>query len=155
MKKLLLFLVVIAPFTSCDPLHNDGEWYVENTTEQTLRLKFSYYSVDESGNTYYITIPTGRSMLIYGSDMPIKTSPHFDYYFRRIIDLHGEDVYWQILSEDDVVLKTWNYSKKGLSDQRFFEDSSWAHSSEPGSGFAETLFVWTFNILPEDIQSTD
>ncbi len=75
----------------------------------------------------------------------------FSFWVRAVKEF-GEDASWQILSENDVVLKTWNYSDYGLPNQQFFEESSWHYSQIPGrSAFVTTEFLWTFDIRPEDI----
>ena len=161
MKKLLLFFTVAAAVISCDPSYDGWGWRVRNNTEQTL--KFNFISQRQQDSPTYglyntVTIPPGGAYSIYGTETRTngRDRMRFDNYFINNVNSYGEEVYWQILSEDDVVLKTWKYSDMEMPDQRFFEESSWSLDIlQPGGTFVDVLYTWTFEILPKDIQSTN
>ena len=150
MKKFVLLFCIGLFCVSCDPPQNAWIWLVKNNTEQTLKFKFPY-----SENYQTKTLEPGDGIFI--SDILTNTSrPHnidFYDYFRKVVSEYGENVYWQILSEDDVVLKTWSYSDRGLPYQRFFDKTSWHYAQGSGFGFVVADYSWTFEILPEDISS--
>ncbi len=155
MRKLILLFCIALFCISCDPPQNAWDWSIKNCTEQTLIIKFPEYSIHDNGTPVYRTIilQQNQAAFIHGSHTSKKRGLNFGYFFNTIVDRYGENIYWQILSEDDTVLKTWNYSDKRLPDQRFFEESSWKKEQGPGSGFTITEFLWTFEIQPEDISS--
>jgi hypothetical protein len=104
-----------------------------------------------------VKIPPGGVVTLYGLTTETGKNDRLSlgYYFRRSANSYGEDVYWQILSEDGTELKTWNYSDIGSTDQRFFEESSWLYEEKPGEGgFIVAEYSWTFEIQPEDISLT-
>ncbi len=156
MKKLILLFCIALLCVSCAPHHNSWVWAIENQTGQTLKLKFPSYAVNQMGSdfTYNMhTLSVGDNVFIRSVTKDRKHNLHFDYYFSEVVDYCGEEVYWQILSEDDVVLKTWNYSDINALNQQFFEESQWGYMYGAGSRNIETMFVWTFEIQPEDISS--
>lgn len=158
MKKLAIFLGIIMLFMSCNPTKWFKEryrwtWAVDNYSGQNLKLEYPYYSSDENCWEY-------RTCELVDGGLYISVNLHyvstyeemiaFDYYFNESANYLGNDVCWRILSEEGAVLKTWRYSDRNKSGQRFFDESSWIY----GKGFAEWLevpLVWTFGIYPEDI----
>ncbi len=154
MKKLLLFFTVtaIALTTGCDPRGNSWQWWIKNSTDQVLKLKhFSYMPYTPAYGTAII-LP-GDSIVLDRIGHKPKVSLRFDDYFEKSAGSYGENVYWQLLSEDDVVLRTWSYSNKNLPDQRFFEESAWHFDKiSGGDSFVIMQYIWTFHISPEDIQ---
>ncbi len=155
MKKTFLLFCFALLCTSC--INNWWDhfvpriWFVRNATGQTLILKCPVYESDEhisnpivaSGFEYRELVLTPN----YGGSMicRIDSKPRFNYYFIQSAEAFGEDVSWQILSEDGEVLKTWKYSDRNLPGQRFFEESEW-HETQSG--------LWPacyFNISFEDI----
>ncbi len=165
MKKLLLFFTVaavVAAMTGGDPPRTVREWHIKNSTEQTLKLKFLYHQFNNDDLRDYasfriITISPEDSVMIEAVDFESRKRIHFDYYFNNYVDSYGDDAYWQILSEDDEVLKTWNYSERDLPGQRFFEESEWRRGRKIidlafYSSFVEAVYTWTFDIRPEDLQ---
>lgn len=149
MKKILLYLTVIMLFSSCDPPQNEWVWVVVNSTERTLLLNFPYYR----GYNMETIAPGGVIALSRTTTNTGKRhNMYFDDYFKKFVGEYGEDAYWQILYDGNVI-KTWTYSDRGLPDQRFFDESSWRHRQEEGGGFVVTRFTWTFEISPEDIVS--
>lgn len=174
MKKMILFLCVIMMYTSCrDPFpwskdYTARLWYVYNATEQTLILKCPYPGEGE-GISFYPILPENieykefkiapQSRTLETADglsveslckgmIPRDSEPLFDYYFAQSAIALGEEVSWQILSEDGEVLRTWSYSNKDMPDERFFKKSEW---KEVASGFWQHAFL--FFIQPEDIQT--
>ena len=154
MKKLILFFAVVSlALTSCDPPQNAWIWLVKNNTEQTIKFKYP-----ASQNYQVSTLSPGESVFV--SDILYPKSRRynlqFNDYFENITNEYGDDVYWQILSEDDVVLKTWDYSDKDKPGQRFFDESSWAYNQgNNGAQFIAENYSWLFNISSEDILPTD
>lgn len=155
MKKLILFFAVVAGAvltTGCEPPKNAWVWIVENNTEQLIKFEFPYSDVSQISTI----IPGGN---IHISMLHLTgTSKHnglrYDDLFEIVAQEFGENVSWQILSENDEVLKTWNYSAGNLTDQRFFDESSWTYEYIPGGpDYIAGTCSWTFEILPEDIQS--
>ena len=161
MKKLLLFFAAAAVALSCDPPQNAWHLEIRNNTEQSL--KFNYIAQRHRDSPAYgvynsVTIPQGETLSIYGTTTNTgeRYRMRLEDYFIKSAASYGEDVYWQLLSEDDIVLKTWSYSNKGLPDQRFFEESSWIYDHKLGEGARiEIDYTWTFDILPKDIQQTE
>jgi hypothetical protein len=149
MKKLLLIFAATALFVSCDPVRNDWSWKIKNSTDQTLTLEFFDFILYEPTYNTRSLIP-GESILL---DEVGLNSRDFNDYFKKSVRAYGEDVYWRILSDNNVVLKSWNYSDRNLPNQRFFEESEWQYNQEPGGAFVLMEYSWTFEILPEDITS--
>jgi hypothetical protein len=162
-KPLVLFILaaVAALLTGCDPAQDAWNWKVTNQTEQTLKFNFIGHRLPRSpayGLYLPVKIPPGKTIVLFSGTTRTgkRHSWHFGEYFNHWAGSHGEDVYWQILSEDDVVLKTWNFSDYGKPDQRFFNESSWKYEEKPGErSLIVTSYSWTFDILPEDIQQED
>lgn len=150
MKKIVLLFCFAVFCVSCDPPQKGWRWIVVNSTGQTLKLT---YPADNMSATYWTQpIAPDASLSIYGRATDKKDNLYFDDFFKSIVSRYGEDVYWQILSEDDVVLKTWKFSDEHLSNPRFFEESSWNKEATSGNeAFITTECSWTFEILPEDI----
>lgn len=162
MKKLILFLVVVVLFTMFSACINkwweyyDPKiWSIYNATEQTLTLKCPIYESDKHiSNPIFasdfkyreLELEPKSRVLICRGGIPKKIIQEFDYYFTQSAEAFGEDVSWQILSEDGAVLKIWNYSDRDLPDQRFFDKSEWRDTQ---SGLWPTF---SFAITPEDIQ---
>ncbi len=160
MKKLLLFFSVALLCVSCKSHKWDGErpcyWQIANGTEQTLVLKCPYSESFLKSDLEYMEseVKPGDIVIICSGKINVREEDvHFDYYFKKCADEFGENVCWQILSEDNVILKTWNYSDIGKPDQRFFEESSWDYFPGDGEWFALHINRWTFEIIPEDIVS--
>ena len=156
MKKMILLFCIALFCVSCDPPQNAWTWGVKNCTEQTLILKFPEYSIRDNGTLVYrtVTLQQGYTATLYSSHTSEHRIINFSYFFDTIVNRYGEDVYWQILSEDKVVLKTWNYSERHLSDRNFFEKSLWQYAQGPGGyGFVVADYSWTFEIQQEDISS--
>ena len=152
MKKLILLFCIALFCISCDPPRNGWNWVVVNNTGQALTLKFPYMGIDQT----YILQPWERVAItkIHTTNVEERYNLNFDYYFEMVAGRHGDDVSWQLLSEDGIVLRTWDYSDRGLPDQRFFEESAWIKKPGPGQGaFIIATYSWTFNILREDIDS--
>jgi hypothetical protein len=162
MKKIMLFLGVIILCSSCGKLitdlfggpdlaqkYQEVDWAIINKTEQSLKIKspyFMYNSIShryETNGDYRITmIEQGDTVVV----MDILVGENFEDYFTLCQNSYGEEVYWQILSEDDIVLKTWTNSDIEQLNQRFFEKSSWKYvSNKQGNS-------WIFEILSDDIK---
>jgi hypothetical protein len=163
MKKLILLFITSVFFMACDPAQNIWIWAIENTTDQVLKFQYPGYAVNENGanaDSYYHT-----KMILPGDVIFIKTTKtktgtqygqYFDDYFKTFVSLHGNDIYWQIMSENGVPLKTWKYSEKDLPNQRFFDESEWHYSHKPGEdAFITTEYSWVFEIMSEDIEPTN
>jgi hypothetical protein len=158
MKKQVLFFCIALSCASCDFWNNWGDgqilrnWYVVNITEQILILKCPYSESLALNDLEYkeFEIRPGASVLICGGE---KSAPGektaFDYYFKKSAQALGNDVSWQILSENGEVLKTWTYSDKGISDQVFFERDRWW--LEKVGVFISTVGHWSFYIKAEDL----
>lgn len=158
MKKVLLLLCIALLGVSCKPWDFPGtrrSWLIDNHTDQTLILKCPFTeSLFDDGpyeyrefellpnSTITITVCSGRS----------KATLSYDFYYRTSAEKFGENVSWQILSEDGEVLKTWMYSDKDLADQRFFDESSWDYHENWEFIVSES---WKFTILPEDLQQAE
>jgi hypothetical protein len=142
-------------------------WYVYNDTEQTLILKCPYPGKGK-GISFYPIVPENieykefkiapKSRLLTATDgtteysicsgmIPKDCESPFNYYFMQSAEALGENVSWQIFSEDGEVLKTWTYSNKDLPDERFFDESEW---HEVQSGLWRNAY--SFKITPEDLQ---
>ena len=149
MKKLILLLGILSMGFQCedDEVFDVTQWGVRNNTDQTIKLKYPDIGIETSQLNYDIqSLNPGRSFRMYSADFKDAHRLPFNYYFNEIVKLYGEDISWQILSEDDVVLKTWNYSERGLPNQQFFEEAEWNNQLQPG-----ILSTWTFEILPDHI----
>ncbi len=133
-------------------------WTVRNDTEQTLILKSLYFDTGMPssnpmlpGNLEYreFEIEPNKSIMICKGMVPKGSRPWFNYYFEKSAEAFGEDVSWQILSENREVLKTWKYYDKNLPKQRFFEESEWQ------TGKSGVCDVFGFIITFEDIQQIE
>ena len=159
MKKLLIcFVLAAVVLISCDPFYDVWAWRINNNTDQTIKFNFITQRHPDSpayGLYQAVTIPPGGTYSIHGTETRTYGRDYivFSYLFSNSANLYGEDVYWQILSEDDIVLKTWKYSDMDVPDQRFFKESLWNYEKVPSEdNFVKIVHLWTFDILPEDIQ---
>lgn len=153
MKKLILLFTVaaIGMVTGCDPVSNSWEWWIKNDTGQTLKLTY-FNSLSRVPAYVTGTLSPSDSIVLFKGNVE---KAHFDNYFGISAEQSGDDVYWQIRSEDDEVLRTWYYSEINLPDQRFFDETFWIFEKRPShQAFISAEYSWTFEISPEDIQST-
>ncbi len=160
MKKLiLLFFCISLTGVSCRQslIRTDGHWSVMNKTELTLLFKYPHSSSLFQSDSHYgeQIIAPGSGISICNGSLPERKHLNFHSYFERSADTFGDDVCWQILSENGDVLKTWNYSDVAQSNHRFFEESSWKYNQTSGEWLTSTINKWTFDIIPEDITSTN
>ena len=154
MKRLIVFFCVAMMCASCKPW-GDGNrsvrWYVHNTTEQTLIFKCPYseslLSDDYEYREFEIVQSINGTEICRGENLK-NSQTSLDYYFKRSAEVLGEDVSWQILSKDGVVLKTWKYSEARESEQRFFYNEEWGWE-----GFLSSSGVWRFYIIDDDIRT--
>ncbi len=157
MKKLVIFICVMIFCSSCRLFNEwrDGklsvDWRVMNVTEQTLIFKYPYSSsilTDDFEFMEFEIEPMSEVVVCRGENLQ-RGSVYFDSYFIRSAEMLGEDVSWQISSEDGVVLKTWRYLDKDLPDQRLFKEREW-------EAVSHSLYhsFWVFRIRPEDIETT-
>lgn len=162
MKNLILLICIASLFASCkrNDWHEDyvpRMWYIGNRTDQTLIFKHPYPGVGEGISFYPILAekiryretrisPYERVAICRGM-IPKESEPWVNFYFSQSAEALGEDVIWQIISEDGEVLKTWNYSDRYLPDQRFFNEKEWY---ETRSGLWP---AFGFGITPEDIST--
>jgi hypothetical protein len=161
MKKLLLsiFAAAILVLTGCDPPQYSWRWEMKNNTSQTISVKFIPRRHNDSASYGLYVSPTvapgGVVVLdVFSTKMKKGKSVGFADYFRQSANSYGNDVYWQILSEDGTVLKTWNYSDINSPDQRFFNESSWDYKQGPGTdSFVVASHYWLFEISEEDINT--
>lgn len=156
MKKKILFsgiilLFGIMPwFTFCDPClgnpFHKGEWYVKNLTEQTLHV------TDPLGGLVYKVAP-GDSV----ETDRMQTNGCYDperllNFYSRFESHNWNEYSLRVLSEGNALLKEWKYSERGLPGRQYFNES-FQHSYEfPPVGNKTAMTVWTFDILPEDIE---
>jgi hypothetical protein len=169
MKKLLLIGILVlcglVLNVSCN-LEGDSIrfvdpecfWQIANKTDGILKFKYpklsTHYAEDGTSQimiSYHAIeiLPNGVA-LIFATGSSRKP---FNYVFESI-SKYEEHPSWQILSEDDVVLKYWNYDDEELLDQRFFEESSWISSYDEGHSVVTIpTYIWTFKIVSEDIVS--
>jgi hypothetical protein len=162
MKKIMLFLGIIVLSVSCGKLienwMNDigsvsWQWYVFNRTEQTLLLKIHSNSISEIDYYEMYEINPTTDNRVYKLDFPDRKSSYdvmFGEYFNKCANKYGKNISWQILSEDEVVLKTWNYFDFEKPDKRFFEESAWQYGSDRSG--STSIRYFTFEILPKDIE---
>ena len=150
MRKLLLLLSAIILCAACGKFGQNPQyhciWHIANYTEETLIFKYPSVS-----NSVYLESELAPNSDVELYNVIIGYFPPFDEYIKKSADMFGEDVYWQILSEDGTVLKTWKYSERELPNQRFFEESSWPHDKT--SEWLSVKNYWIFTISPEDIVS--
>ncbi len=153
MKKLILILTGMLLCMSCDPPQNAWIWAVKNSTDEVLKLKFPIIDGNEANYNTRIILPgDGIFLFTTHTNTGKRDRLNFDYYFDRYVSLHDEELSWQLLSEDDVVIKTWKYLNNDLPDQRFFNEASWHYNQgDGGYDFVEADYAWVFNILKEDI----
>ncbi len=160
MKKLMMFLSLCGLLlcVSCRLDKGDGKipcaWQIYNGTAQTLILKCPYSEWLPNVDLEYkeLKLKPSATLEICKDRVTRDVDSSLDYYFEKSAEKFGEDVSWQILSEDGVVLKTWKYSDKDLPDQRFFEESEWDYYYNFEWLTSE---MWSFIIQPEDIQPTE
>ncbi len=148
MKKLILFLGAALLCVSCDPPlnYNKAHWFVKNNTEQTLKIDNPFRSTVRS-------IVPGDSIEIYGTNFPPSKIVSFDYFGQRMIEECGEDVAFNVVSEEDGLLKQYRYVDRDLVGKQFFKESSWFHYKiNVSSQEVDKKYIWVFEILPEDIQ---
>lgn len=152
MKKLLLFLSLALLCTSCIKKIEEfrRDWYIYNQTGRVLQLKCPYSESFLESDLEYKTLELqpNASIKICSGQVPAKDKPYIYYYFKKSSEKFGDDVSWQILSEDDIVLKEWSYLDRNLPDQRFFEESAWYNDIRPGG---EIWHYFAFIIQPDDI----
>lgn len=159
MKKIMLLFGVVLFCVSCIKIPDNIPriWGVQNKTEHTLILKCPYYYLSRltidpesfSKNDLKYTeleLTPNAYIEICRGGIPKENKPWFDYYFKKSAEAFGEDVSWQILSEDGAVLKTWIYSDREFADQRLFAESEWR------AKMTGVWHSWVFEIMPDDIE---
>jgi hypothetical protein len=151
MKKIVLLLSITLLSVSCGLVYRDCglRWFIYNDTEQTLKLRVPSYSAsDKKGYRVYEIEPQNREQIDGYGGVPCESDHKFDDYFQKCANLYGVEACWQILSEDDVVLKTWNYVDFSKPNQRFFNELSWSSNSSNAIGYTNLTFAIKF----EDIE---
>ncbi len=149
MKKLILFSCIVIFCSSCAREFSDNywRWGIVNNTDQTLVVK-----ITNDNNEYNVySLPSETYEFLFENITRHRDKMQFNDYFSKIANLYGDDVVWQILSEDEItVLKTWRYSDRDLPNQRFLDETSWSFQEWNASGGHEHF--WSFAILLEDIR---
>ncbi len=154
MKKLILCCAVALVCASCSPFgHEEMDWYVSNGTEQVLKFEYPYCSTNDDMVEYVVKTLSAKEVVFIGESWSKGNNGiSFSHYFEKCADLYGDDVYWRISSNDGTVLKTWKYADRGGNQEiRFFDKTAWKVTGD--SEWAGVWSSWTFEILPEDIQT--
>lgn len=156
MKKYALIFAVILSATSCrifqmdpfEPTHHTGR-YIKNNTQKTIIITTRDFTSKQR-------LDPGDSICVFGFNPPQKWgTPSFDtHYDWQDENGNGQKQYVAISSIDGELLKTWVYASENMQGERFFEERSWRFYIIDGSVINwgnEELYVWVFDLLPEDI----
>jgi|GEM_PF-438950 len=153
MKKITLLFVITIIFTSCDPPQyaNKGDWYVKNSTNQTLTLIFfPQRKTIYSGPLNVAPRDSIKAIAFVYSHTPSE-EPYFDKWIEANNN-QGIDTSIKVFSESGHLLKEWNIEDRYLSGKEFYKESSWKcyrYRSNYNGNFIGAK--WVFEILPEDL----
>ena len=162
MKKIIPIFAVIFLCAVCDPPHYDskGAWYVRNCTAQSIKLEIA----GKIENPYFDQlIAPGDSIQIFHMGFVHRKNevPFFDAIHLQSLwseraeqswnNVNEQDRYIKILSEEDVLLRTWKYPEKDQPGKQFFNESAWKYNINLNENDYYAIATWVFEVQPEDI----
>jgi hypothetical protein len=162
MRKIMLIVLLLSPLFmagSCEKFptpDSSSLWRIKNSTGQTLRITVPPRSLIV---TYPVSDPIDNRIVpehpiaLMLRDIYDGPVPPFDSLLDVWNNLTEEDMFFEVFSNEGLLLARWNYSDKDMPGRQFFNESSWQYHEEIG-GEGEIKATWTFEILPEDISST-
>ncbi len=138
-----IFIVLIAcnPSDYRDP-RNKCEWFLKNSTGNTIILLKNFYSPN------YDIVPNDSTITVYGAGIAsFEETPDM---FNWILDAIVLEDSLKIFDSNNVLLKTWIQSQRNDSGKQFFNEQYWQKGEWKEGKY--TYHEWTFELLPEDIK---
>ena len=158
-KLLIIFITIMLLGASCNKDYLEdvtGEWYIKNSTYQTLILHLPHSLFP------WFNVEIGDSLLIGDCTKYYTNSPNFDFWYHIAIYPNNKDIkHLEVFSKDSVLLKTWDYLDNGLLGKQLFDESSWQYYQRPFNNtnkdgtYTYMRSIWVFDIMPEDIIKKD
>ena len=143
-----LFLVSIFIFLiACNPLDyrnpkNKCEWFLKNSTGNTIILLKNFYSPN------YDIVPNDSTITVYGAGIAsFEETPDM---FNWILDAIVLEDSLTIFDSNNVLLKTWVQSQRNDSGKQFFNERYWQKREWKDGKYM--YHEWTFELVPEDIK---
>lgn len=142
-----IFLLTILLSASCDPPKymktHDAYWYVKNHTDRPLKVlapshASNYIVVNAGDSSYFYAFSPGQQLGAPPFDLLLWNTPEQD----RHID---------ILNEQDLLLKSWKYTDKDVEGRQLFRESCWRLYTRDFEYSTQLIYMWVFDIYPEDI----
>ncbi|MDR2911920.1 MAG: hypothetical protein LBV38_01260 [Alistipes sp.] len=154
MRKLALLFAVTLSCVGCfkvpDDVRYDSEWRVRNSTAQTLVISPRPYAGPNTGSGAR-TLLAGEEVVFYA-----RSEKAYRPYFEMVMVLWrgraDEEISFDVLSTEGVLLKSWRYDVDAAeADGRFFNEANWEYSSDFGKR-RKKWASWLFEILPREIE---
>ncbi len=154
MKKLLfiaclpIFLCMFQCEREVDCCCN-GSFYVKNDTDEAIEICFSDSLPDVRS---YVIEPKDSALLRFVTTARIDGYPSFRMFLKTTTGGNCEKSL-SILKDGETV-KTWLLSRTDEAGRQFFDEALWRHYVLY-NGRMPDIFIWVFDILPEDIGPAD
>jgi len=142
-----LIVTLIIMIQACDPSdyrdpRNKCEWFLKNSTGNTIILLKNFYSPN------YDIVPNDSTITVYGAGIAsFEETPDM---FNWILDAIVLEDSLKIFDSNNVLLKTWIQSQRNDSGKQFFNEQYWQKREWKEGKY--TYHEWTFELLPEDIK---
>ena len=147
-QAALIFCGAMALCFQCEKEYSPiCTFFIGNYTDRALTISIS--STGDDDPIQMAINPGGSRVVIHGFVFrDNNTEAAFGQMLEMVFpNLEGGKV--DVLSTDDMLLKTWSFSSKDLPCKQFFKESSWQHYQEHKGEYLR--YTWVFDILPEDI----
>jgi hypothetical protein len=129
-----------------NPIYNNGEWWIENSTSQTISIHSGL-----SRNQSELLSP-GSTLKLYDGVFEIWEMPDFISLIEGWETSSEENIYFELRSLSGAVLKTWKYDDRELLDRQFFSPDAWTREQTPGERVDEIVVRWKFSITENDLK---
>ncbi len=156
MKYLKLFFLAVLPLILCmfqcdgKISYDDcyGAFYVRNRTD--VNVGISYDSGCSDPDIY--NIESGDSVCIY-SVYTLRYAGYPDFRsFLEPDDVGQEREKSIVVMKNGKTVRKWMLSEWEFPGRQFFDESMWRHYVRYNGNMPED-FIWTFDILPEDLET--
>ena len=156
MKYLKLFFLAVLPLILCmfqcdgKISYDDcyGAFYVRNCTD--VNVGISYDSGCSDPDIY--NIESGDSVCIYNV-YTLRYAGYPDFgSFLKPDDGEQESDKSVVVMKDGKAARMWLISEMDFPGRQFFDESLWRHYVRYDGNMPEN-FIWTFDILPEDLET--
>lgn len=153
MMKLMFIYSMAVILVGChEPFlsRNYATWYIKNCTDHTIKIA--------NGHVADSIINSGDSAII--DRVSLESEPYFEHLFSKWGNSPKQTWHVNVLSDEEVLLRTWMYSERDNSGKQFFKLDSWCVYEHRISGkysnsgkYSELNCKWVFEISSKDIDS--